>query len=62
MYINSTKEETLQRHSDGLSEGFRLSILWNRLDRGDQSGAVSSTKEHLIMKKRESVKLKESAS
>ena len=27
----------------------------------DQSGAVSSTKEQLIMKKRESLKLKESA-
>ena len=32
----------------------------NRLHRSDQSGEVSSTKEQLSMKRRESVKLKES--
>ena len=35
--------------------------LGNRLHRSDQSGVVSSTKEQLSMKKRESVKLKISA-
>ena len=44
----------LQRHPQNLTEG----LLVNRLHRIDQSGAVSLTKEKLIMKKRESVKLK----
>ena len=35
--------------------------LGNRLHRNDRSGEVSSTKEQLSMKERESVKLKESA-
>ena len=34
---------------------------WNRLHRSDQSVEVSSTKEQLSMKRRESLKLKESA-
>ena len=36
-------------------------VLGNRLHRSDQSGEVSSRKEQLSVKKRESVKLKESA-
>ena len=53
--------ETLQRHPEILSEGYLdTTSLGNRLHRSGQSGAISLTKERLIMKKRGPLKLKES--
>ena len=52
-----------KRYKDTLKASLISKYQWgpgNRLHRSDQSGEVSSTKEKLFMKRRESVKLKES--
>ena len=46
------------KYKDTLKASLNLWGLGNRLYRSDQSGEVSSTKEQLSMKERESVKLK----
>ena len=56
--LSKWPEETLQRYPNSLSEGFRHT---NRLHMSDQSVGVSSTKEQLSKKERESVKLERKA-
>ena len=53
------QQKTLQRHHEILSERYvDTTSLGNSLHRSGQSGAISLTKERLIMKKRGPLKLK----